>query len=102
MAWPTTSPASRGYGNEWVKLRKVILERDCYLCQCDKCQGGKLRVTAATHCDHIKPKAQGGTDDPSNLRALNKDCHKRVSLEQQGHAVKPDRTVFGRDGRVVW
>ena len=102
MAWPTTSPASRGYGNEWVKLRKLVMQRDKGLCQCDKCQGGKLRVTAATDCDHIVSKANGGTDDLSNLRALSKECHQRVTLEQQGKAQKQPRAKFGKDGRVVW
>lgn len=102
MAWPSTSPASRGYGSEWVKLRKIVMQRALGLCQCDKCLGGILRVTAATDCDHIIPKARGGTDDLSNLRALSKECHDRVTLEQQGKTQKPARSRFGRDGRVVW
>jgi 5-methylcytosine-specific restriction protein A len=79
-----TTRHEQGYGTAWNKLRLVILKRDCYLCQCPRCLGGKLRVTPANVVDHIKPKAQGGTDDPANLRAINKACHLRVTLEQQG------------------
>ncbi len=102
MAWSTTSAASRGYGSGWVKLRKIVMQRALGLCQCDQCEGGKLRVMAATDCDHILPKAQGGTDALSNLRALARECHQRVTLEQQGKAQRPPRSTFGRDGRVVW
>ena len=102
MAWPTTSPASRGYGAAWVKIRAQVMRRDMGLCQCDKCQGGKARVMVATDCDHIISKANGGSDDMSNLRALSRECHQRVTLEQQGMKQRPPRATFGKDGRVVW
>lgn len=95
MAWSRESRHARGYGTAWDKLRKRILERDFYLCHCPECLGGKKRVTAATEVDHITPKAQGGTDDESNLRAVNKECHKRLTQEQKGF--KPRRRI-GPDG----
>ena len=85
----------RGYGATWRKLRKRILERDCYLCQCPECKGIRL---PAHEVDHIKPKAQGGTDDPSNLRAVNKACHEKLTQEQQGKRTKPQ---IGLDGWPV-
>jgi 5-methylcytosine-specific restriction protein A len=88
----------RGYGSVWDKLRLFILQRDGYLCQCPLCKGGELRLTPATHVDHILPKARGGTDDPSNLRAINVECHKRVSLEQRGYKDKPR---IGADGYAI-
>lgn len=98
-AWRSSgSRHQRGYGTAWDKLRLVILQRDLYLCQCDQCRGGDLRMTAASHVDHIKPKAQGGTDDPSNLRAVSKDCHRRISMEQRGFT--PQRRI-GLDGYPV-
>jgi 5-methylcytosine-specific restriction endonuclease McrA len=33
----------------------------------------------ATTVDHITPRAEGGTDDPSNLRALCRPHHAKVS-----------------------
>lgn len=57
MTWSKTSRQSRGYGAHWDKLRAQILERDCHLCQCPDCQGGKVRALPAHEVDHIKPKA---------------------------------------------
>jgi len=63
----------RGYGNAWDKLRIRILGRDKYLCQpCKR----KALLTTASQVDHIVSKAQGGTDDPSNLQAICTTCHK--------------------------
>lgn len=69
----TTS--ARGYGSEWRKLRQIVLKRDHYLCQCDDCRRTN-RINAAHDVDHIIPKAQGGTDDLSNLRAISTECHR--------------------------
>lgn len=63
----------RGYGWEWRKLAQSILQRDRYMCQCEKCGGKHF---PASEVDHILPKSLGGTDDPGNLRAINRDCHK--------------------------
>lgn len=92
--WSKESSAARGYGHQWRKLRAVILARDMHLCQCDKCAQRSVPLVA-TDVDHILPKAQGGTDDEQNLRALNRECHKRITLEQQG---KTWRTPVGLDG----
>lgn len=62
----------RGYGNDWTKLRNVIMRRDSYLCQVCLAVG---RVTPAHAVDHIVPKANGGTDDPNNLQSICKPCH---------------------------
>ncbi len=105
MAWPTESRHARGYGTAWDKLRLVILKRDKYLCQCDQCKGGKPggRLTEATEVNHIFPKAKAQAmgwskdriDHPSNLQAINSDCHKRVTAEQQGKSLRPR---IGLDG----
>ena len=88
MGWHKTSRQSRGYGAQWERDRLAVLARDCYLCQCPLCKGGELRVTIATEVDHILPKAQGGTDDHRNLRAVNRECHARLSIEQKGQRMK--------------
>jgi 5-methylcytosine-specific restriction protein A len=85
MSWDRDSSAhARGYGRRWMKLRAQILDRDRHLCQCPRCQGGKVRVRPATQVDHVLPRSRGGTDDPSNLRAVNADCHQRITAEQNG------------------
>lgn len=93
--WSSESRHARGYGSEWDRIRKVILARDHYICQCPDCKGGELRVRVANQVDHILPKANGGTDDPSNLRAVNFECHAKLTLEQRGYKPKPS---IGLDG----
>lgn len=69
------SSTERGYGSRWRKLREIVLRRDAGICRCPECaKAGRVRI--ATEVDHIRPKAEGGTDDLSNLRAINHDCHK--------------------------
>ena len=62
----------RGYGTTWDKLRLRILARDCHLCQ--PCKAAH-RLTAGRIVDHKTPKAEGGTDDPSNLQTICQACH---------------------------
>jgi len=94
--WPTTSRQSRGYGASWDKVRAVVLERDGHLCQCRYCKA-EDRVTLATEVHHIKSKAKGGTDDPSNLISMSHACHVRADAEAQQRALKP-RVSIGLDG----
>lgn len=71
----------RGYGTQWDKIRKLVLQRDDNLCQeCLK----QHRVTIGTHVDHIQSKAKGGTDDLDNLQTLCEQCHKDKTLRETG------------------
>lgn len=73
----------RGYGNEWERIRKVVLKRDTYLCQPCLKEG---RVKAAIAVDHITPKAQGGTDDEWNLQSICNPCHlAKTARERNGN-----------------
>ncbi len=63
----------RGYGTAWDKLRLVILARDNGLCVPCNTAG---RLTPASQVDHIIPKAEGGTDDESNLQSVCVACHR--------------------------
>lgn len=67
------SAASRGYDRRWQKKRRAFL-REHPLCVA--CERAGLTV-AATDVDHIKPKRDGGTDDPENLQALCHACHSK-------------------------
>ena len=99
----------RGYGTAWTKLRLRILKRDMYLCQ--QCQrDGRvtpLAVVPYDHAvDHIVPKAQGGTDDPSNLESLCQEpCHRekseREAKQGQGAEAKP-RLKYDANGFPIW
>ena len=68
--------AQRGYGGQWRQIRKLVLLRDpiCKLC------GQAPSIEA----DHIKPRSQGGTDDPSNLQGACKPCHSRKTAVSDG------------------
>lgn len=75
----------RGYGNAWQKLRERILRRDHGLCQACRRAG---RFTLAREVDHIRPKAEGGTDDEVNLEAICVPCHRTKTAAEgvQGRA----------------
>lgn len=76
----------RGYGTEWIKRREYILARDEMLCQ--PCLA-KNKLTKATEVDHIIPKAQGGTDDESNLQSICEDCHRDKTILDRGQKPRP-------------
>lgn len=58
------------------RMRNAVLERDGY--KCTRC-GRRDRL----ECDHIKPLAEGGTNEPSNLRTLCRRCNLRTNAERQ-------------------
>jgi 5-methylcytosine-specific restriction endonuclease McrA len=56
----------------WLTLRRLILERDAYLCQIRK----RGCTSHATQVDHITALAHGGARlDPANLRAACIHCN---------------------------
>ena len=85
----------RGYGSGWDKLRLRILDRDKWLCQCPDCLGGIKRVREAHEVDHIVPKARGGDDAPENLRAVNRDCHRKLTTMQNGGKPRVAIGIYG-------
>jgi 5-methylcytosine-specific restriction protein A len=40
-------------------------------------------AAVATHVDHIKPKAHGGTDDDDNLESLCAACHRAKTATER-------------------
>ena len=83
---------ARGYGRQWERLRKQILERDSYLCQPCLRTG---RPTPAAAVDHILAKAKGGTDSLENLEAICRPCHLDKTMREQGRRRK---RPIGADG----
>ncbi len=61
------STGQRGSTREWRQVRAQVLDRDGHRCQ--------LCGAPATHVDHVTPKRDGGSDHPSNLRALCAACN---------------------------
>ena len=102
--WPRSSRHSRGYGAEWDKTRKRILARDERRCRCAHCVADG-RILPASEVDHIVPKAKalalGWTasqiEADTNLQAINADCHRRKTAEENGREYRPSVRV-GVDG----
>jgi len=102
MVWNRGTAESRGYGPAWRKLRVRILKRDGFVCQCSDCKSAFL-VTEATEVDHVLSKAKWlkrfgnlvGVDDPTNLQAINRDCHKRKTAIEMGLRLKGGCDVTG-------
>jgi 5-methylcytosine-specific restriction protein A len=73
------------YNHAWRKVRKLVLERDGWVCQIKgpRCMG------RATQVDHIIPWRFGGAlYDPENLRASCTSCNReRVKSAKQRKAV---------------
>jgi len=61
----------------------MIIARDpvCTIC----------RQAPSTDADHISPREQGGTDDPSNLRGTCHACHSRKTASTDGGFGNPVR-----------
>jgi 5-methylcytosine-specific restriction enzyme A len=66
--WPHRLPSKqeRGYGYEYLRLRKRVLEREplCYVCH----------AAPSTTVDHELPLAEGGTHAEANLRGCCARC----------------------------
>lgn len=82
-------------GRPWRRLRERILKRDQYLCVACRKKG---KLTEATEVDHIKPVAQQGTDDESNLQSLCAACHQAKTIAENGGT---QRQAIGVDGWPV-
>ena len=67
---------NKRYNYKWRQLRKRFLEAHP-LCEQCRLQG---RYTIATEVHHIKPLADGGTNDENNLMPLCKSCHSRITM----------------------
>lgn len=76
---PKGTPRTRG--SSWMKTRARILERDGYLCQCERCKSSASPLPAH-EVDHIIPLCDGGVDGDSNLQAMNVNCHKKKSADE--------------------
>ncbi len=71
-------------GHAAVAQRERRLRDEPFCRDCAK-QG---LMTLSTVPDHIRPLAQGGTDDESNIRCLCHECHMKRTAEQFGHRYK--------------
>ena len=68
------SAAKRGYGRPWRAIRAAFLKAHPF-CEC----GAEAREV-----DHVVSLRRGGSNKPSNLRAMCKPCHARKTVEVDG------------------
>lgn len=69
----------------WKRIRRTVRLRDGN--QCREC--GVSGTQKRLYVHHVTPRAQGGTDDYSNLITLCQPCHMRLEREAQQPAQKP-------------
>lgn len=96
----TTKALKRTAGKAWMTHRERILRRDHGRCQCAECKA-KGRILIATEVDHRVPLWEGGSDDDSNLQAINADCHKRKTAEEAQRRAGGGRISGGVEGETA-
>lgn len=79
----------RGSTRRWRRIRLLVLDRDGWRCRLPvkggtDANGGAECGAYATHVDHVLPRAQGGSDEPGNLRAACSSCNLRAGSGRQG------------------
>lgn len=102
MAWSKESRQSRGYGAQWEKIRKLVIDRAKGLCE--ECQRHK-RVAIGRDVDHVVGKAKAArlgwsqeqVDNLQNLQLLCPLCHTKKTTEESGRTYRP-KVEIGLDG----
>jgi len=79
---------------DWPATRKRIFARDGYRCT-DTTEGERC-AKRASHCDHVIPHYQGGTDDDSNLTSKCPKHHFRKSSQEGAEAMRAQRAKLTR------
>lgn len=57
--------------DSWIKLKQHVYERDEGICQ--YCM--QPAEYNHSHCHHVLPLSEGGTNHPTNLKTLCVECH---------------------------
>lgn len=81
--------------SRWDRIRQRVIRRANGLCEHCADRG---QVKPGREVDHIKPVAQGGTDDDDNLQYLCIECHERKTCADMGYTYRP---TIGLDGWPV-
>lgn len=68
----------RKYGRAWKRIRDKYVSEHPF---CEKCFEQGI-VVPVDEVHHIKPLAEGGTHDKSNLIGLCKSCHAKIHAER--------------------
>lgn len=71
-----------------LAMIKGVVHRQVYVCPCCRSfmktgvRRGRYGYSLLT-LDHIKPRSEGGSNDPENLRPMCKQCNERLPSFQQ-------------------
>jgi 5-methylcytosine-specific restriction endonuclease McrA len=68
---PQRFNAPRPDAKTWQVLRASVLNRDAHVCQ-------GCGATERLDVHHVIPLYRGGTNDPSNLISLCRECHAKI------------------------
>ena len=68
---------NKRYGRSWKRIRDRYIKTHPLCEQCQK----ENRITPAEEVHHILPLSKGGGNESSNLMALCKSCHSRITAE---------------------
>ena len=83
------------YGYETVKQYLIARENGrCQLC-------GKGYDVNGWHIHHIIPRSKGGTDRPSNLALLHKECHTKLHQNFEKYAKKIKKPVIYKEASYL-
>jgi 5-methylcytosine-specific restriction protein A len=78
------SRQERGYGREHDAMRRIVLDEEPL---CRVCLGKHpAQYTPSTIADHIRPKAEGGTDDRDNYQGICDPCHRDKTARESGRS----------------
>lgn len=69
--------SNKRYGRSWKRIRDRYIKAHPLCEECDR----NGRIQAAEEVHHILPLSKGGGNEKSNLMALCKSCHSRITAE---------------------
>jgi hypothetical protein len=84
-----TSPTSKHVPRA---ARREVIERDGEQCSFVSAAGDRCPSRAFLEIDHVKPRALGGTNEPSNLRPLCR-AHNRLAAEETFGRAHIERSI---------
>ena len=85
------SHGKRTTGRKWQRIREQVLLEEPLCRPCDTAG----RVTSSTQVDHIKPIADGGTDERRNLQGICIPCHEEKTARENGYTMKKPIDIDG-------
>ncbi|MBM7561496.1 HNH endonuclease [Fusibacter tunisiensis] len=69
--------SNKRYGRAWKRIRDRYIKAHPLCEECEK----NGRIKAAEEVHHILPLSKGGGNETSNLMALCKSCHSKITAE---------------------